>query len=186
MALGKAGLGNIEVWDGDTIERHNLRNQMFKEDDPGRYKVDAADEIAREFSSTPLIKKGKMFVPGTDSLTGVVISAVDSLEMRQQIWRYIKDNGRVPLYIEARMVSRLIIIHTFCRPFKPEAIALYEAELFSNAKVHREACTERADFCTALVCAGLIGEQYLKFHEGLPIEKSKIIFDLKRNIFVET
>ena len=60
--LAAAGVGEIEVWDGDDVEPSNLNRQpLHGEADLGRSKAESAADAARRINSSPRIKGvGKM------------------------------------------------------------------------------------------------------------------------------
>ena len=49
FTLAKMGIGNINVYDHDTVTAHNLPNQLFRVSDISRSKVQALAEIVRGF-----------------------------------------------------------------------------------------------------------------------------------------
>lgn len=84
--LVRCGVKNLVLWDFDTVESHNIVNQMFRECDTGKMKVDALKEILVSINSDleetievhPKGWKGKM-------LSGYIFLCVDSIDIRRQI-----------------------------------------------------------------------------------------------------
>lgn len=84
--LVRCGVKNLVLWDFDTVESHNIVNQMFREEDTGKMKVDALKEILVSINSDleetievhPKGWKGKM-------LSGYIFLCVDSIDIRKQI-----------------------------------------------------------------------------------------------------
>ena len=57
QSLAAAGVGEIEVWDGDDVESSNLNRQpMHGEEDVGHSKAESAADGARRINSAPRIK----------------------------------------------------------------------------------------------------------------------------------
>ena len=84
--LVRLGLSNISLWDMDVVAPHNLANQIFRQKDIGRSKVDALAEIL--FELNPDTKgKVKLNSKGWDGqqLNGYVFLCVDSIELRRKI-----------------------------------------------------------------------------------------------------
>ena len=51
--LIRLGLTNITLWDMDVVSPHNLANQIFRQQDIGRPKVEALYDILFELNPTP-------------------------------------------------------------------------------------------------------------------------------------
>lgn len=83
--LARCGVTKLTLWDFDRVEAHNIVNQMFRQQDVGRLKVEALrdilteinPEIADDVELKPDGWQGKM-------LSGVVFLAVDSIELRRK------------------------------------------------------------------------------------------------------
>ncbi len=174
LTLSKMGAPNITVYDGDSVEAHNLPNQMFRIKDVGKPKVQALSDIVWEYAGFKITPIQQYF---TDQpVNGLVISAVDSMEGehgRSAIWERMRYNATVPLYIDARMSAQVLRIHTIS-PSNPRDIRWYEKTLYSNGE--EAPCTERAIIYTVQNIAGFIANQVKKFVEGESFPK-EIIFD---------
>src|SRR5688572_9763698 len=85
LALAKMGCREIRLYDPDTIEPHNLPNQLYRLRDVGRPKVEALAEILREY--TEVTVSAHLERVDGQRLDGIVISAVDSMASREAIWR---------------------------------------------------------------------------------------------------
>ena len=55
LTLARIGIGRIIAVDNDTLEEHNIYNQMYRKNQIGKNKVDALKEIIGEISNTELI-----------------------------------------------------------------------------------------------------------------------------------
>ena len=77
LTLAKMGVMNITVYDGDTVEEHNLPNQWYRPRDLGRQKVDALAEIIHEFTDVTLTTHPRNYTH--EPLSGIVICCVDSM-----------------------------------------------------------------------------------------------------------
>lgn len=84
--LARCGVKKITLYDFDKVESHNIVNQMFRQQDVGRLKVDALKdilcEINPEVSETIEVKPdgwtGKL-------LSGYIFLCVDNIELRREI-----------------------------------------------------------------------------------------------------
>ena len=84
--LVRCGVTKITLWDFDRVEPHNICNQMFRQCDIGKLKVEALRDILQDINPeiTDNIKlepkgwQGKL-------LSGYIFLAVDNIELRREI-----------------------------------------------------------------------------------------------------
>lgn len=84
--LCRNGFKNFDLWDFDTVESHNISNQMFIQDQVGMSKVEALKDIL--VSINPECRDTVVLHPEGwhgDLMTGYVFLAVDSIEIRKEI-----------------------------------------------------------------------------------------------------
>ena len=84
--LVRYGLTNIVLYDFDTVEGHNIANQMYTEDDIGKPKVEALAEML--YKINPDLKGHIRLVPQgyvSQRLTGYVFLCVDNIDLRREI-----------------------------------------------------------------------------------------------------
>jgi molybdopterin-synthase adenylyltransferase len=176
LMLAKLGCPKLTLIDPDRVEKHNLPNQLFPLADLGQLKVEASRRVIEQFSDCQVAVIPEFFGRKI-SAEGIVISGVDSMQSRKIIWRRIKYNINVPLYIDGRIGAEIIQVFTI-RPSRIEDIELYEDYLFSDKKAAELPCTERAIIYTAFSIAGLIGAQLKKWLKKEDYQP-RISFDLK-------
>ena len=105
--LARAGFTKITLYDFDTVESHNLANQMFVQADVHRPKVEAVAErilainpmAADDLKIKPMGWKGQ-------KLNGYVFLAVDNIDLRRQIAEENKGNPFIKAMFDFR--TRLI------------------------------------------------------------------------------
>src|SRR5581483_2785221 len=111
------------------------------------------------------------------SLSGVVISAVDSMASRQALWiGCVRFRAAVPLYIDARMGAEVCRVYTF-NPTDPDEVRGYEATLFDDGEAAEEACTAQAIIYNTFAVAALVANQVKRYARGEPLEPN-VLFDL--------
>lgn len=84
--LARCGVKKMVLWDFDTVEAHNIVNQMFRQQDVGKSKVEALKDILcdinPEIVDTVELKpdgwQGKL-------MSGYIFLCVDNIELRRQI-----------------------------------------------------------------------------------------------------
>ena len=83
--LVRYGIENITIWDYDSVDSHNIANQLFTEEDVSKPKVEALSNYL--YKINPRLKK-TLQIKGmyTDErLNGYVFMCVDSVEVRNEI-----------------------------------------------------------------------------------------------------
>lgn len=84
--LARCGITKMTLYDFDTVEAKNVHNQMFRNQDIGKPKVEALRDILMEIN--PDIAENLELVPGGwngEMLSGYVFLAVDNIELRKKI-----------------------------------------------------------------------------------------------------
>ena len=151
VALAKMGLGDLAVYDDDIVTEHNLPNQFYREVDIGRPKVDALAEIVQAFAGIDIKTRQERYAD--QPLAGLVVSAVDSMEARRTIWRRVRMNPAVDLFIDARMGAEVARVFTV-DPTDPDDLRGYQANLHSSEEAFQAPCTARATvYCSAGISA---------------------------------
>lgn len=181
LTLAKMGFPKITVYDYDLVEAQNLASQIYRIQDIGLPKVLALQDLVFDFSGTKITPVQTEFGPSQRS-RGIVVSAVHTLEGRKEIWKAIKYNIQVPIYIDARMGAELLKVYTV-NPADRNSISWYESKLFSKKRVFRAPCTEKAICYTTMLAAGLIANQVKKYVKGEDIQQ-EIVFDIKNLLFM--
>lgn len=99
--LARLGLTHIHLWDYDTVDLHNISNQMYNESDIGLTKVQATvAALQRINSGIKLYMEGKY---EDHKLSGFVFMCADSMECRKNIIKYNKDNLRMRFVFDFRL-----------------------------------------------------------------------------------
>lgn len=101
--LARCGVTKMTLWDFDKVEPHNIANQMFRQQDIGKLKVEALKDILTdinpEISDSVELKpdgwQGKL-------MSGYIILAVDSIELRREIVEKHMDSPYVKAMFDVR------------------------------------------------------------------------------------
>ena len=137
--LVRFGLTKFTLYDFDTVEAHNVANQMFRQTDINKPKIVALAEMLREIN--PEIQKdvklvGKGYVG--QKLSGYVFLCVDNIDLRREIAQSCKDNPYVKAMFDFRM--RLTDAQHYAADWKNKK--MIEDFLKSMAFSHEEAQAE--------------------------------------------
>lgn len=171
--LAKMGITDLTFYDHDEVEDHNLPNQMYPISALGVGKAKAlAAEIERLVGEEASVTSHDVQVDRSTKLAGVVVSAVDSMEARQEIWKAVRLNLDVPLFIDARMGAEIGHIRTV-DPVKKAEIAAFEASM--EGEVVYLPCTAKAIIYNGGMIASLIAN-LVKRHAMREPVPSEVVF----------
>lgn len=156
IALAKMGLGEIAIYDGDTVDDVNIATQFHKLSDVGKPKAEALEDALHEYSggvhisSYHEIVSGETIMPRAD----ITISAVDSIQARKDIWQAVELQGP-EWYLDTRMSAEF---------FQMYVVRQVNADWYDNlikdqndSEIPDEPCTSKATIYTACIAAGQIG-----------------------------
>jgi len=171
LTLTKMGINKLKVYDFDKIEEYNIPNQFYKLNDLDKAKVDALKETIKDFSDVDIEIVNKKYEG--EELSGIVIAAVDTMEVRSLLWKKCKFNMKVQLFIDARMSAKVYRLYSI-RPTDIDGITLYEATLHSDKDAAPERCTEKTIIYTVLGLSADICNVVKKYTNGEVIPKEII------------
>jgi molybdopterin/thiamine biosynthesis adenylyltransferase len=157
LALVKMGLNNINVWDMDDVSVENMSNQFFRFSDIGKNKAVALHSLVKDFTGVDITAHPAAFL-SNHVLQGIVISAVDDMDVRRAIFEHIKDSSfRVKNIIDPRMAAEFYTQYTV-NPFDEKDDSMYNKVLHSNEDSVQQACTSKSTIYTAQLASGLIAK----------------------------
>jgi molybdopterin/thiamine biosynthesis adenylyltransferase len=174
LAMAKMGCTNIFAIDFDTIEEVNTPSQFYKDSQIGQTKVKALAENIWDNTGVNLKTASMTWeeaIPKTNYKRAVIVCALDSLEKRKELFKYLQKNGFPKLFIDSRMGGEFLRIFAFDRKNKAY-IKKYEEKLFSNVKPYQLRCTEKAIVYNTFMCGSLIANFIKRFakQEMIPFE----------------
>jgi tRNA A37 threonylcarbamoyladenosine dehydratase len=181
FTLAKMGVGRITAYDDDEVTEHNLPNQLFRIEDIGKKKATALREIVESFHGVEIDARNDRYA--YQPLSGIVIVAVDSMDVRIAIWKEVKYNPNIEIFIDSRMgaeVGRVIAIN----PCDPDDVTFYESTLHTSKDALQARCTEKTIIYTVLGIASAICGKVKKHLTGHPAHKS-ITLDFRQSILLQ-
>lgn len=101
--LARCGVTKMTLWDFDTVEAHNIVNQMFRQQDVGKPKVEALKDILMDIN--PEIKDDVEIKPkGWEGklMSGYIFLCVDNIELRRTIVEKHMDSPYVKAVFDFR------------------------------------------------------------------------------------
>lgn len=179
--LARCGVKNMVLWDFDTVEAHNIVNQMFRQQDVGKSKVEALKDILcdinPEIVDTVELKpegwQGKL-------MSGYIFLCVDNIELRRQIVEKHMDSPYVKAVFDFRTLLESAQHYAADWSDYKMKQDLLKSMQFSHEEAAAEtpvsACGVTLGVATTvrLVCA-LGVNNYINFVKGKGIKKLMII-----------
>jgi len=183
MIAAATGFGTIAIVDPDTVEPHNLAAQGYKEGDIGLTKVDALSREVKETNSEINVLSycrkfdNTMLTRILDSQTDVllqnrklvVISCVDSIKVRKEIWEASKKHPNLGLYLDARMMGPIVQVYGAQRGW--ESFENYPTTLFEESEAFQAPCSARSMIYPCSVAAGLLISHISNWMRNIPVEE---------------
>ena len=172
LTLAKMGVTDITIFDGDTVEEHNLPNQWYKPDHVGLSKTDALWDIIVDFTGVELRTHSHHY--SNQPLNGIVICCVDTMDTRLLLWREVK-KLKPELYLDARMgaeVGKIHIVH----PSDPASCRRYEEDLYPSSEAFHATCTAKATVYCAAGLGAFIGGVVAGYVNGRRVEGMLVDF----------
>lgn len=185
--LVRYGLTNITLYDFDTVEPHNIANQLFTQEDIGKPKVVAvADYLAKinpdVASSIRLVDKGYT----GQRLSGYVFLCVDNIDLRREIAEACKGNTFVKGMFDFRM--RLTDAQHYAAAWNDAKMidAFLATMQFSHDEAKEatpvSACNMTLSVCSTVKTVVSYGvTNFINFLQGKPIRRMILVdaFDYK-------
>lgn len=156
--LIKAGFTNLFLADMDAVEGLNLPSQAFGINDIGTNKAIALRDHLNLLADTSSIIVQDWELDGTEQYaSGVILSAVDNMELRGEIFRNAAKGKHDSLFIDFRMGGNLLKVWAF-DPSDERRCTQYEQSLHSTASAAELPCGGRT-FAPVGPLAGAIAVQ---------------------------
>lgn len=170
--LAKSGFQHITVYDFDTVERHNLENQLYGRNAVRRKKVQALRAIIERETGIQLAIQAERFA--RSALRGVVCVLTDTMESRRHVWESsVRGQRAVSLYLDARAGRDLGRIYTI-RPSSVRDSRGYERTLYADAEAEENPCQRRPAAPLVAVIAGLVVSALRQALQGERVPKEII------------
>jgi hypothetical protein len=159
--ITRLGVSNIQLFDFDEVEPHNLPSQRFDMRHLGMNKAVAVrDQLVHLTNNGGAgVKVYETKVEGPVMVQGVAVLAVDTMESRRVIFeKVLRPQPAVDLVLDFRMKANLLQ----CYAFHPKDDR-YESTLFSDEDADPGPCGGRTVSYTGAL-AGCLAANYMRKH----------------------
>jgi len=99
--LVRLGCDKIHIWDFDTVDAHNITNQIYRTIDIGKSKTESLQSILKDINPNLDITIHEAYEK--QNVSGYIFLCVDNIDLRREIATYLKDNKYVLAVFDARM-----------------------------------------------------------------------------------
>lgn len=179
LLLSGMGVGQIHLYDPDTVSVENLAPQLFGPDDIGRPKVDVVGEQCLQQNPEIKVHTWHRRMPRTawNKVTNpeeikhrVFFMLVDTMDSRHFLWTSVA--GESALTIDTRMNSDVLRVITCQKGLGSiDPYFLSEDVLISDSVAHAGQCTTRSLNYGAMIVAGLAVHQFGRYLRNIPVAK---------------
>lgn len=179
LALAKLGIKDIEVYDFDIVEEHNIANQLYSIHDIGKKKVVALQEIVKHNTGINITVLDERFV--NQRVEGYFCVMVDSMASRKEIFlNSIKLKTSVVLAVEPRMGLDMMRLYNI-EPLNVASHKAYEDTLYGDDVAEVSACGSSMSVITSsILVASYVVRQIINHFNEVPLH-NEILLDLKFN-----
>jgi len=171
---------HLTVYDYDTVSEENVIPQGYSKLQLNYPKTVAFNDNANVFINAQAIAYNKLY----DGMSAeVMISAVDNMEGRRQIFESFMDDEDAKLFIDARMIPCQFTV--FCLDKNSENFEenakKYEATLFTDSEVIYENCSFKSSRHTNLSIQGYISALVCNYVSNKDVRVLEIPFQHEFN-----
>lgn len=159
LALVKMGFADVRVYDHDEIDVENMNCQFYPHASIGMKKVDALRDMIKTFTGIEISTFPRKYQASDTANTPIVISAVDSMAVRREIFDSCGHSVRA--FIDPRMGAETMAMYTM-NPNDIEDMAAYIKSWHSDEDGVHERCTAKATIYCANILAGLVANNVKK------------------------
>ncbi|RPJ36198.1 MAG: hypothetical protein EHM35_08540 [Planctomycetaceae bacterium] len=159
ITLAKMGVPYLKIYDPDAVSGVNIATQFYRHFDVERAKVDALRETVGQFADDVSVDVAASsiacFESSPEDITNpIIISAVDSIHARQEIWEVVRC-APFRWYLDARMGAEVFQLYAV----SGSETGWYDRLMLvqDDRNVPDEPCTAKATIYTACIAAGQIG-----------------------------
>lgn len=157
LYLSRLGM-QVQVYDFDTIEEHNIGGQWYKKQDINKAKVIALQENIMNFADQDIVAI-KDRLTERSLMSEYCFSAFDNMQARKDMfkaWKEANKDNPNAVFIDGRLAAETFEI--YCIRNTPEDIAYYEDPeiLFDDSEVPDAPCTMKQTSHFAGIIGGLM------------------------------
>jgi len=154
--MARAFSWELRLFDFDSVEAHNLRNQLFREADVGVSKVAALADILRLLCGETLaLSATEAKIDNETFLRDAIIVLVDNMKTRREAFEAAKYRADVSLFVDARSGGSAAMVYAL-NPRDPDQVRRYEETLYNDEEAVPAPCADERTAPTIFAIAAAI------------------------------
>jgi len=158
VCLSKCGISQLEIWDFDRVSEENIGPQMYGPRQIGQQKVSALRRLVNQQSDWCEVKAHNIRFNSEEHFehlvnADVIVSAVDSLSVRKDIWSGVPRDGRRRLLIDPRMGAEVLTVFSVLPGISDR---WYEKTLEGDPVMLP--CTAKSTFYTGFIAGAMVAQ----------------------------
>lgn len=176
LTLAKMGVKDIQIWDDDTVEVHNIASQFYQIKDIGMHKVHALHDIIGEFANVSISWIIEKYTGQKKLKAHVIIVTTDTMESRMIAF---KEACRLGCwFIDARMGAELGVVFRINCAVKVQQ-KYYLKHWYDDDEADDLPCTARTIIYNVQMLSALVCRAYksIVMKEKIP---KQMIFNMTR------
>lgn len=187
LALAKMGFPEITLIDMDVVETYNIPSQFHFSDCIGKPKAESLRDTIKAFMPNTIINT--INTPATEENLddhSIIISAVDSMKSRSEIFKIVNKCYSMEHFIDGRMSAEAGLIYTI-KDFhtNEELIEQYKEKcLYSDEEAVQDTCTAKAIIYNTLLIGGWIAATVKQIISEYNTPKFERLLDTKNLLFM--
>lgn len=150
LCLAKMGFTNQTVIDMDCIDIENMNCQFYPVCEVNAQKTEALADLVGEFTGEEIEVKDEEY-KGASIMGDITISAVDSMEVRKNIF----ENCYTDYLIDPRMSAETLLLYVINMK-DPKIKESYAKTLYTDGEAVHERCTAKSTIYCANILSGLV------------------------------
>ena len=154
--LAEMGVSQLSVYDGDTVEEHNVPASFYGPSQIGKLKTEALSENVQLITGVDIECHG--YYRREQIFSDVIISSLDSIRERQREWEVWNKDNLIPetkVLIDTRVGADTINIY-FVNLDNEEDVKRYEESLYVT-ETDELPCSMRSVAYNARTVSGFVG-----------------------------
>lgn len=171
LSLARMGYTELTLIDYDIVEEFNMNAQGFMPEHIGKSKADVIAGECEKLTGVRPIVINAPYISGSLG-TEIIISSVDSMKVRKQIY---EDNKLAALVIDPRMSAEYALLYSVQGGDKDYANTLY-----SDEDAVQDRCTAKSTVYTSLLLSGLVCKVVKDYSMRKPMT-STVLWDIANN-----
>jgi len=169
LVLAKMGINKFTLWDGDTVEEHNLSNQFFERNSLELNKVNATEVNIRCFGSETNLNIYVMpfMFKNSPLRSEIILASVDTIEARANILKRALKSRKAKLLIDTRMQGEDFTVLTVNLQNQEETESYYQNYIKDVETVEGQ-CSAKSIIFNVLMISSLVADIIKKYVNDEP------------------